>query len=61
MSGYVTRALTEVRTGDHGQTYVEYALILAAVSVAIALALTAGGLATALGNAVTLVDNTIGA
>jgi Flp pilus assembly pilin Flp len=45
---------------DEGQTYVEYALILAAV-VAVALSVTMTGLGTAIQNAVTQVTNAIGA
>jgi Flp pilus assembly pilin Flp len=45
---------------DEGQTYVEYALILAAV-VAVALSVTMTGLGTSIQNAVTQVTNAIGA
>jgi Flp pilus assembly pilin Flp len=44
---------------DEGQTYVEYALILAAVVVATMLAITATGLGTAIQNAVTQVSSAL--
>jgi Flp pilus assembly pilin Flp len=46
---------------DEGQTFVEYALILAAVIVAVMLAITMTGLGTAIQNAVTQVSNAIAA
>jgi Flp pilus assembly pilin Flp len=44
-----------------GQTFVEYALILAVVVVAVLLAVTWTGLGTAIQNAITQVSNAIGA
>jgi Flp pilus assembly pilin Flp len=44
---------------EKGQTYVEYALILAAVVVATMLAITATGLGTAIQNAVTQVSSAL--
>ena len=44
---------------DEGQTYVEYALILAAVVVATLLAVTATPLGTAIQNAVTQVSTAL--
>jgi len=46
---------------DEGQTFVEYALILAVVVVAVLLAVTWTGLGTAIQNAITQVSNAIGA
>jgi Flp pilus assembly pilin Flp len=46
---------------DEGQTFVEYALILSVVVVAVLLAVTWGGLGTAIQNAITQVSNAIGA
>jgi len=46
---------------DEGQTFVEYALILAAVIVATLLAITMTGLGVAIQNAVTLVSNAFAA
>jgi Flp pilus assembly pilin Flp len=46
---------------DDGQTFVEYALVLAVVVVATLLATTFTGLGTAVQNAVTQVTNAIGA
>ncbi|MFL5920562.1 MAG: Flp family type IVb pilin [Gaiellaceae bacterium] len=46
---------------DDGQTFVEYALILAVVVVGILLTVTFTGLGTAVQNAVTQVTNAIGA
>ena len=46
---------------DEGQTFVEYALILAVVVVALLLAVTWTGLGTAIQNAITQVSNAIGA
>jgi Flp pilus assembly pilin Flp len=45
---------------DEGQTFVEYALILAVVVVAVLLAVTWTGLGTAIQNAITQVSNAIG-
>jgi Flp pilus assembly pilin Flp len=45
---------------DEGQTFVEYALILAAAVVATFLAVTMTGLGVAIQNAVTLVSNAFG-
>jgi Flp pilus assembly pilin Flp len=47
--------------GDEGQTFVEYALSLAVVVVAVLLAVTWTGLGTAIQNAITQVSNAIGA
>jgi Flp pilus assembly pilin Flp len=44
---------------DEGQTFVEYALILGAVIVAVMLAITVTGLGTAIQNAVTQASNAI--
>ena len=60
MSKNITSALTALRAREEGQTYVEYALILAAV-VAVALAATWTGLGTAFQTAITQVSNAIGA
>jgi Flp pilus assembly pilin Flp len=46
---------------DEGQTYVEYALIVAAVVVAVLLAVTMTGLGTAIQSAVTQVTNALAA
>jgi len=46
---------------DEGQTFVEYALILSVVVVAVLLAVTWGGLGLAIQNAITQVSNAIGA
>jgi Flp pilus assembly pilin Flp len=46
---------------EDGQTFVEYALILAVVVVAVLLAVTWTGLGTAIQNAITQVSNAIGA
>ena len=46
---------------EEGQTFVEYALILAVVVVAVLLAVTWTGLGTAIQNAITQVSNKIGA
>jgi len=46
---------------EEGQTFVEYALILAVVVVAVLLAVTWTGLGTAIQNAITQVSNAIGA
>ena len=46
---------------ERGQTFVEYALILAVVVVAVLLAVTWTGLGTAIQNAITQVSNAIGA
>jgi Flp pilus assembly pilin Flp len=46
---------------DKGQTYVEYALIVAAVVVAVLLAVTMTGLGTAIQSAVTQVTNALAA
>jgi len=60
MSTYINRMLVGVRTGEDGQTYVEYAVILAAL-VALALATTWTGLGTSIQGAITQVGNAIGA
>ena len=44
---------------ESGQTFVEYALILAVVVVAVLLAVTWGGLGTAIQGAITQVQNAI--
>ena len=44
---------------DEGQTFVEYALILAVVVVGVLLAVTWGGLGTAIGTALTQIQNAI--
>jgi Flp pilus assembly pilin Flp len=44
---------------EQGQTFVEYALILAVVVVAVLLAVTWGGLGTAIQGAITQVQNAI--
>ena len=44
---------------ERGQTFVEYALILAVVVVAVLLAVTWGGLGTAIQAAITQVSNAI--
>jgi Flp pilus assembly pilin Flp len=44
---------------DKGQTFVEYALVLAVVVVGVLLAVTWGGLGTAIGTAITTVQNAI--
>jgi Flp pilus assembly pilin Flp len=49
------------RDNEDGQTFVEYALILAVVVVAVLLAVTWTGLGTAIQNAITQVSNAIGA
>jgi Flp pilus assembly pilin Flp len=51
----------EGRENEDGQTFVEYALILAVVVVAVLLAVTWTGLGTAIQNAITQVSNAIGA
>jgi Flp pilus assembly pilin Flp len=56
----VIRRLSGVEAED-GQTFVEYALILAVVVVAVLLAVTWTGLGTAIQNAITQVSNAIGA
>jgi Flp pilus assembly pilin Flp len=45
---------------DEGQTFVEYALILAVVVVGVLLAVSFTGLGTAIGNAIQQVSNAIG-
>ncbi len=52
--------IEELKNED-GQTFVEYALILAVVVVAVLLAVTWTGLGTAIQNAITQVSNAIGA
>jgi Flp pilus assembly pilin Flp len=52
--------IEELKSED-GQTFVEYALILAVVVVAVLLAVTWTGLGTAIQNAITQVSNAIGA
>lgn len=52
--------LARLRASE-GQTFVEYALILAVVVVAVLLAVTWTGLGTAIQNAITQVSNAIGA
>jgi Flp pilus assembly pilin Flp len=47
------------RKDESGQTFVEYALILAVVVVAVLLAVTWGGLGTAIQAAITQVSNAI--
>jgi Flp pilus assembly pilin Flp len=54
-------ALIAESKNDSGQTFVEYALILAVVVVAVLLAVTWGGLGLAIQNAITQVSNAIGA
>jgi Flp pilus assembly pilin Flp len=54
-------ALIAESKNDEGQTFVEYALILAVVVVAVLLAVTWTGLGTAIQNAITQVSNAIGA
>lgn len=51
---WATNAIAELRNEDEGQTLVEYALIIALVSVAliVALGLLAGGIGTAFQNAI---------
>lgn len=51
---WATNAIAEFRNEDEGQTLVEYALIIALVSVAlvVALGLLAGGIGTAFTNAI---------
>jgi Flp pilus assembly pilin Flp len=44
---------------EQGQTFVEYALVLAVVVVAVLLAVTWGGLGTAIQGAITQVQNAI--
>ena len=50
--------ITELKR-DEGQTFVEYALILAVVVVGVLLAVTWGGLGTAIGTAISHVQNAI--
>lgn len=52
--------LARLRASE-GQTFVEYALILAVVVVAVLLAVTWTGLGQAIQNAITQVSNQIGA
>jgi Flp pilus assembly pilin Flp len=51
----------EETENEDGQTFVEYALILAVVVVGVLLAVTWTGLGTAIQNAITKVSNAIGA
>jgi Flp pilus assembly pilin Flp len=51
----------EEMENEDGQTFVEYALILAVVVVGVLLAVTWTGLGTAIQNAITKVSNAIGA
>ena len=44
---------------DEGQTFVEYALVLSVIVVAVLLAVTWTGLGTAIGTAITKVTNAI--
>ena len=50
--------ITELKS-DEGQTFVEYALVLAVVVVGVLLAVTWGGLGTAIGTAITQVTTAI--
>ena len=60
MFNYINRVLVGLRIDEDGQTFVEYALILAVVAVGFA-ALNAVGLGTAIQNSVTQVSNALGA
>ena len=51
--------LTELKS-DEGQTFVEYALVLAVVVVGVLLAVTWGGLGTAMGKAISSISTAIG-
>jgi len=50
---------TQELKSERGQTFVEYALVLAVIVVAVLLAVTWTGLGTAIGNAITKVTNAI--
>jgi Flp pilus assembly pilin Flp len=56
---WATELLSQSREDESGQTFVEYALILAVVVVAVLLAVTWGGLGTAIQAAITQVSNAI--
>jgi Flp pilus assembly pilin Flp len=60
MFNYINRLLVGLRTGEDGQTFVEYALILGVVAVTFA-ALNAVGLGAAIQGSVTQVTNALGA
>ena len=56
MFSNLARLLAVARSKEEGQTMAEYAVVLALITVAIVLALAAlsGGIATAIGNVVTV-------
>jgi Flp pilus assembly pilin Flp len=60
MFNYMCRALVAVRTDEDGQTFVEYALILAVAALTFA-ALNATGLGAAVQSSVTQASNALGA
>jgi Flp pilus assembly pilin Flp len=52
-------ARTHDMKDEDGQTFVEYALVLAVIVVGVLLAVTWGGLGTAIGAAITKITNAI--